>query len=318
MSAPADLREMAGREDMHGWAELHNRIFPGHPTNAEDELVFRSLDPQRLDLVALVGGQPVGLATAGRIFQLTGSTNSHSRLGVLPEHRGRGIGSLLLDAISRRAEQSGLRGHQMHTSEDEVQAIAYLERRGFRIVQRALRVGLELAGAEAEAAREPPAGLRITTLAAEPELERQVYEVAVEATADMPILGDPQPGTYEQWHEIEVAPVSKPADAFFVAVEGDRVLGYAALWFAQGVPDAAWHAMTAVARSARGRGVAMALKRAQIAWAIRRGLAWLHTENDEKNAPMRHINARLGYRPQPAELMLHGPLVLLDPPAREP
>ena len=38
------------------------------------------------------------------------------------------------------------------------------------------------------------------------------------------------------------------------------------------VPSEAWHDMTAVARAWRGRGVAGALKRATIAWAIEHGL----------------------------------------------
>jgi RimJ/RimL family protein N-acetyltransferase len=66
--------------------------------------------------------------------------------------------------------------------------------------------------------------------------------------------------------------------------------------------------MTAVARDWRGRGLAGALKRATIAWAIDDGLDLLESGNDTDNLPMRAVNARLGYQPAPDFLVLRGPL----------
>jgi RimJ/RimL family protein N-acetyltransferase len=66
--------------------------------------------------------------------------------------------------------------------------------------------------------------------------------------------------------------------------------------------------MTAVVRAWRGRGLALALKHAAIGWAIANGLTELVTGNDVDNAPMRAINAKLGYRPTPDRLVLRGPL----------
>jgi mycothiol synthase len=66
--------------------------------------------------------------------------------------------------------------------------------------------------------------------------------------------------------------------------------------------------MTAVARAWRGRGVAIALKRATIRWAIDNGLNELRTSNDPDNAPMRAVNATLGYEPLPDRLLMRGPL----------
>ena len=66
--------------------------------------------------------------------------------------------------------------------------------------------------------------------------------------------------------------------------------------------------MTAVLRAYRGRGIARELKHATIAWAIENGLTALETGNDEANAPMRAVNARLGYEPMPDEVLMRGPL----------
>jgi GNAT superfamily N-acetyltransferase len=70
--------------------------------------------------------------------------------------------------------------------------------------------------------------------------------------------------------------------------------------------------MTAVARSHRGRGIAMALKQTVIDWARANGLTALETGNDVDNAPMRAVNARLGYEPMPDEIFVRGPLFGLD------
>jgi len=63
-----------------------------------------------------------------------------------------------------------------------------------------------------------------------------------------------------------------------------------------------------VKRAWRQRGIATALKRAQIAWAADKCFERLVTYNDEANAPMRGVNARLGYYvPQPPVVLVHGP-----------
>jgi RimJ/RimL family protein N-acetyltransferase len=67
--------------------------------------------------------------------------------------------------------------------------------------------------------------------------------------------------------------------------------------------------MTAVTRDWRGRGLATALKRATIGWAIADGLDLLEAGNDTDNLAMRAVNARLGYVPSPDNLVLRGPLV---------
>ena len=67
--------------------------------------------------------------------------------------------------------------------------------------------------------------------------------------------------------------------------------------------------MTGVARRARGRGIALALKQAQIAAAQRAGLRYLRTQNDLGNAPMRRVNERLGYERRFEWVHLGGPLL---------
>jgi GNAT superfamily N-acetyltransferase len=72
-------------------------------------------------------------------------------------------------------------------------------------------------------------------------------------------------------------------------------------------PAAAGNSMTAVKRAWRGRGIAGALKAAEINWALDNGYTELHTSNEERNAPIQRLNAHLGYRPRVERIHLVGP-----------
>jgi uncharacterized cupin superfamily protein len=45
-----------------------------------------------------------------------------------------------------------------------------------------------------------------------------------------------------------------------------------------------------------------------ISWAIRSGFQRLETSNEVRNAPIRRLNAQLGYRTAPGRVLLRGPL----------
>jgi GNAT superfamily N-acetyltransferase len=138
------------------------------------------------------------------------------------------------------------------------------------------------------------------------EDERGMYEFALEADADIPAAVQIHTGTLEQWRERHLSG-RVLRDLSFVAVEEGRVVGYAILGVhKEGMAD---HWMTGVARSARGRGVALALKQAQIAAAKKAGPTSLRTTNDLGNAPMRRVNEKLGYTRYSEWVHLGGPLL---------
>jgi RimJ/RimL family protein N-acetyltransferase len=92
----------------------------------------------------------------------------------------------------------------------------------------------------------------------------------------------------------------------FIAIADGGVVGYAQL--TRVTDEVAENGLTAVRRAWRGQGIATALKRAQLRWAKNAGFERIQTSNDEANTAMRGINARLGYEPEPASLLLRGPL----------
>jgi mycothiol synthase len=113
---------------------------------------------------------------------------------------------------------------------------------------------------------------------------------------------------FEDWLAHDMQGSGDLPEGTFVAVAGDEVVGLAKFSITAARPKVAAHDMTGVRRSWRRRGVARALKASQIDWAKANGFEELHTRNDERNAPIRHLNAEFGYRPGIGRIHLQGPL----------
>ena len=117
---------------------------------------------------------------------------------------------------------------------------------------------------------------------------------------------------FEHWLSMDMQGSGDRPEATFVALAGDEVVGYAKFSLSNARPGVAMHDMTGVRRSWRGRGVAGALKRAEIAWAKRNGYTRLETMNEERNEPIRRLNERHGYRPEPGSVIVRGPIAAGD------
>jgi RimJ/RimL family protein N-acetyltransferase len=106
---------------------------------------------------------------------------------------------------------------------------------------------------------------------------------------------------YEEWVERE----SDSSPVAFVALDGDAVVGYARLCRLS--DTRLENGLTAVRHSHRRHGLALALKRAQIAWAAEHGYTEILTSTVAGNEAMRGVNERLGYRPFREEIVVEGP-----------
>lgn len=303
------IRTATGAADYAAYAAIVNASSLEDPTSVEEMTWADATYPGGLRLLADLDGRTVGAASVGRIYvhppefpYLWGTVD------VLAEARRQGVGVALLTRISAQAAANGKIGLHVPASAARPDAVEFFLHRGFEEHERMKAVRLELTGLEPPAV-DAPQGVAITSLAVRPDLVAGVHGVALEAFPDIP--GEPMAvGDLAEFRARDVDRASIPHDAFFVAVDAstDEVIGYSSLMLTPGSTTHAWYDMTAVLRAWRGRGIAVALKRATIAWAIGRGLVGLDTGNDVDNAPMRAVNARLGFRPQPDLLTLRGPL----------
>jgi mycothiol synthase len=304
---------VAGEADLPAVAALMYEVAPEMALTAQEIAHEDTLTPGGRRFVAEVDGELAGLGVASIFYAREPEfEGSWTTLQVREPFRGRGIGSALLARVADHAATLGKASLHMLTSEARPEAGQWLTRRGFVEHERGKYVALALAGL-APPEVDPPPGIELTTLAARPELVEAIYAASLEAEADIPTADPYVALPIEQWRAFAVDRPDLPRDGCVVALAGGEVVGWASMGLPAARPGVAYHHMTGVRRAWRGRGVAGALKRATIAWAVARGLELLETENDEANAPMRAINRRLGYQPLPDSVLMRAPLPL--PPA---
>ena len=151
----------------------------------------------------------------------------------------------------------------------------------------------------ASAADPGPSRFELTTLAERPDLADRLYGLARIAYPDQP--GRAETRIDESWFQWGLR--AHPAETYFVALEDGHVLGYGYL---ERDGDDWRNGFMAVAPEARGRGVAGAIKGAQVRWAKANGVERLRTANEVRLTSMLELNRRLGYEPLYEEVILRG------------
>lgn len=197
---------------------------------------------------------------------------------------------------SAQARELSKTGLEVWTTDRTPEVVAFLAPRGYEEVRRYVISELDVA-----AVPDPgrPA-FDLVTFAERPDLADALYELARIAHADQPGRSESTIGA--AWYQWGLA--LNPPEAYFIALAGDNVLGYGYLEH----EDEQWkHGFTAIARVARGRGIAGAIKRAQIAWAKANGVPTLRTANEVRLEGMLALNRRLGYRTLYDEIVMRGP-----------
>jgi GNAT superfamily N-acetyltransferase len=205
-----------------------------------------------------------------------------------------------------RARELGKTGLEVWTTDRTPEVVAFLEPRGYEEVRRYVISELDVAAAPDP---DPPA-FGLVTLAQRPDLADALYALAQIAHADQP--GRSESHVSEAWYEWGLR--ANPPESYFIALDDDdRVLGYGYLE----LEEEQWkNGFMAVARDARGRGIAGAIKRAQIAWAKANGVPTLRTANEVRLEGMLALNRRFGYRTLYDEIVLRGPSADALRPAR--
>jgi mycothiol synthase len=265
--------------DFERCAEIYNAVEPDRVITAEE--------------IASGNGTSVLHDDGGYAFAAPSSVtgSAFAMVRVHPEARRRGIGSELLEAVREAAR--GLSREAVWGRVRDAESLAFVGRRGFAQVTQEVNVLRELRPGDGEVAA-GIAELRDEHL-------REVYELCVETIPEIhvPLPGEAPP--YDEWLKKE----QHQASGGFVALDEGAVVGYARL-YETGLPHRLEHGLTAVRRSHRRRGLATALKRAQIRWASDHGYRELVSDMVEGNAAMRAVNERLGYRRLPPVFVVSG------------
>jgi GNAT superfamily N-acetyltransferase len=283
--------------------KVYNTVWPHEAVTIGAVHAFRDSARDYVDYLVREDGVVVG-SGAGAIFAYR-ARRVVAFISVLAGRRRRGAGTALYEVISVWAGERGACELEVSVSGNDPQSLSFAQRRGFTEERREAGLVLSLAGVSPLPVR-PPAGIEILSWAQRPELARGMYEVDLETHRDIPGFEDIAAEPFDDWMAHEMQRPADSPEATFIALAGEEVVGFAKLSLT--APATAGHAMTAVKRAWRGRGIARALKAAEINWALANGYAELHTSNEERNTPIKRLNAGLGYRPGIGTIHLVGPI----------
>ena len=299
-----EIREIA-EDELERWIVTAKAALDEADT-VEGYLDWKRQARETIWLLASDKGRDVGTAIGvGGWHSPEGVARGEVR--VVAQARGSGVGSALLGELSGWARGLGYAELTGPVKEEDPSSLDWAARRGFAEVGRNSLLVLDLTAIEAPRV-EPPHGIEIVTWAERPGAEAAMYEVAREAYPDVPGEDDAVIAPFEEWLSMDMQGAGDRPEATFLALADGGVVAYAKLSLSRARPAVAMHDMTGVRRAWRGRGVARALKAAEIAWAKQAGYERLETQNEERNEPIRRLNEHFGYVVTPGSVTVRGPL----------
>jgi GNAT superfamily N-acetyltransferase len=299
-----EVTACADEQDELTSLEVYNTVWPHDAVTIDAVHSFGDSAQDYIDYLVREDGVILG-SGVGAIFAYR-ARRVVALITVLAGQRRRGAGTALYEAISMWASERGVRELEVSVSGNDPESLSFAQRHGFTEERREVGLVLSLVGISPPQVQ-LPAGIEIVTWAQRPELARGMYEVDLQTHPDIPGSGDVTVEPFEEWMAHHMRRPADSPEATFIALAGEEVVGFAKLSLT--APAAAGHAMTAVKRAWRGRGIAGALKATEINWALANGYTELHTSNEERNAPIKRLNARLGYRPGIGRIHLVGPII---------
>jgi mycothiol synthase len=231
-----------------------------------------------LDAWVVVTGTEGTVVGAGSVMP-DGEERLKSWGVVHPEHRGRGIGSALLDRMEARAAErlAGVADATFHHSINDLDeaARAMVLTRGFAFMRSFRHMQVDLDGPR-DPGRAPP-GIEIRGIEPEVDLAR-VHAIFVEVfRGEWGYRVIP----FEEWRGLEVDTPGFDPSLWLIATEGPEPVGAlnAVVW-----GDRGWIGELGVRRDRRGRGIGSALLRRSFTLFAERGLPRVMLNVDFENS----------------------------------
>ncbi|MET8833419.1 GNAT family N-acetyltransferase [Micromonospora sp. NPDC004540] len=286
-----ELIRPARPEDAPGVVALRTVVHPYLVRGVESTRRMIAQPPPGEDWAAWVAeadGQVVGWVSAYRNTSTSAANVGEiSTLHVHPAHRLRGIGTALLDAALGHLR--GLGAKRLLTW-SRPESLPFARRHGFTPSRELRYSALDLR--PEPPMPEPPPGVRLLPAAGVDP--REVHRVDAESSLDEP--GDVPTDAlgYDLWRHEVWDNLGLDRDASTLAEVDGRLV---AVSLVKRDGDRMWSDFTGTVPGHRGRGLARLAKQAALHRAATSGVRTAYTSNDEANAPMLAINARLGYRP---------------------
>ena len=296
---------------------LNRYARPAQQMGLEMSRRFEENNPQPKRLALVVedsAGEVVaqGQVGDGGVFS-RGDGTFRTGVRVAPEWRRKGIASALLEALTEHARAQGATKLVASVRGDEPEGLEFARVMGFEEYHRrfdsyikvdqfdpstfgdpdeaAAKVGVQLVPYD-ELAREHGG-----TPEALEAFQRALYDVVCEASQDIPSAEPVHNPPFEAIRGMYFGEKSFDHPSSIIALRDGKPVG-STITTVNDV-GVAYTVHTGMLRAERGKGIATALKLRALRALREKGVTLYGTTNDEANAPMRGINKRLGYEPDP-------------------
>ena len=278
-------------DDAEAVVALVREVYPLVTLTADSWRHRNETTPPRARLQTLaaeVDGVFAGRSEAGLNFLATGRPSAYVGIAVHERFRRRGIGAVLLERAEAHIATLGAPRILSSFFESEA-GVRFARAHGFHQV----RAEWWSVADPRELTLEPAAPVRP---AAEVD-PRVLHHIDEAATRDMPYTDDIDEIPYEEWlghvwrHPLFVR------EGSFVAYADDGEPAAVSFLIADRASGRATSMFTGTLSDYRGRGLAVAAKVAAMRWAAANGITQVATTNDDTNAPMLAVNAKVGFRP---------------------
>jgi GNAT superfamily N-acetyltransferase len=296
-------------EELKPWLELANN-FRYWQVDVEEFLFEESLRPAdepRLNLGAwtaegvLAGTAEAALSEDGAPW----TDRARGFVAVASAYRRQGLGARLAEEVERFAATAGVRWVETETRERELPAtLPLLRTRGYEELERyqtsrQVPSTVDLSALDELRSRLRNAGIETVAL---PDIDGALTRQAL-YRCNTAIWRDMPHEAHVEWQDPPLETFTRSIferpslllDSFFVARDGDRIVG---LSYLLRRPDGdAEVGDTGVLGSHRRRGIARVLKMLVTRYAATRGIRSVRTDNRADNAAMLAINRDLGFQP---------------------
>lgn len=324
---PPELRVRVGEDaEIERIVEFQNRwATPSQwisPATARAMLSVSPPEPLRLRLLLEDGTseiQGVGLATNGGLFA---SPDGSWRVGVriAPDWRRRGVARSVLEQLEDHARTNKASRLIAAVRGDEVEGARFAEAVGYRAFHERIDAYVDVPSFDASAFEDPDesarrVGVRLVTYAEllneraadveafQRELLPFIWSIARDVPSPIPMPEQPPPFEQSKRMFLE-GPGLDPPSTIIALRDGHPIAMTVTMVKENGT---AYTNFTGVARSDRGKGIALGMKLRALRALRSRGVKLFGTTNDEQNAAMRGINRRLGYVPETPTTMYEKP-----------
>jgi mycothiol synthase len=298
--------------DFETIANVLNSVWPDDRTTREALEEEHQKTPERIkhgDFLAELHGDIVAYGDYSQFLGMYHPQKFGAWIHVMPEHRNKGIGTALYNAILEELQPFNLLALRTTTREDQSAGLHLLQKWGFTEDKRYWESRLDVCGFDlqpyARVEDKPTSrGIEITNLAKlakrDTDYLQKYYDLWREVRADVP---RPEPATevpFEEWHSFAIDTPYLVPEASIIAVDKTTgaYVGLSQLYKAED-GEHLETGLTGVRRDYRRKGIALAMKIKGIEYAKKINAPEIRTGNESNNRAMLSINETLGYVKEP-------------------